>query len=129
VANSSPRGLTDVGGTLFLAAHEPTHGQELWKSDGTRAGTRLVRDINPGTGNSHPYYLTDVGGSLFFRADDGTHGVELWNSDGSRAGTQVAARNLDSTLLYSQAVAGGALYFAGHDVMHGVELWKVLPPE
>ena len=48
--------------------------RELWKSDGTAAGTVLVKDINPGSGGSYPGDLTDVNGTLFFTADDGTHG-------------------------------------------------------
>ena len=43
-----PASLTNVGGTLFFSADDGTHGSELWKSDGTAAGTVLVKDINPG---------------------------------------------------------------------------------
>ena len=42
--------LTDVGGTLFFTADDGIHGRELWKSDGTEAGTVLVKDIDPGAG-------------------------------------------------------------------------------
>ena len=59
---------------------------ELWKSDGTEAGTVMVKDIWPG-GDGRPLYLTDIGGILYFRTDDGTHGCELWRSDGTEAGT------------------------------------------
>ena len=38
-----------VGDTLFFAANDGVHGTELWKSDGTEAGTVLVKDINPGS--------------------------------------------------------------------------------
>ena len=40
-----PRYLTNVGGTLFFSANDGTNGGELWKSDGTAAGTVLVKDI------------------------------------------------------------------------------------
>ena len=43
-----PRNLTNVNGTLFFAADDGTNGCELWKSDGTAAGTVLVKDIRPG---------------------------------------------------------------------------------
>ena len=77
-----------MGGTLFFTAQDGVHGQELWKSGGSSAGTVLVKDINPGHGSAASS-LTAVGGTLFFTADDGVHGQELWTStaaDGHRPG-------------------------------------------
>jgi len=57
---------------------------ELWKSDGTGAGTVMVADIYKGLdeyeylASSEPSWLTDVNGTLFFIANDGEHGRELW---------------------------------------------------
>ena len=84
-----PPDLTAVGGTLFFTADDGVHGRELWKSDGTKAGTVLVKDITPRRRcqRLRPVPLTDVGGTLFFTADDGVHGEELWKSDGTKAGT------------------------------------------
>src|SRR5205814_318996 len=45
-----PDQLTAVNGTLFFVADDPTNAFELWKSDGTAAGTVLVKDINHGAG-------------------------------------------------------------------------------
>ena len=44
-----PGNLTAVGGRLFFSADDGVRGEELWKSDGSRAGTVLVEDINTGT--------------------------------------------------------------------------------
>ena len=92
---SRPRSLTAVGSTLYFSADDGTNGTELWKSDGTAAGTQLVKDIRPGISPYFPSYssspsdLTAVGSTLFFSANDGTNGRELWKSDGTTAGTQL----------------------------------------
>ena len=76
-----------IAGTLFFVSSDADAGWELWKSDGTTAGTVLVKDIQPGSGYSYPRALTVVGSTVFFVADDGTNGPELWKSDGTSAGT------------------------------------------
>ncbi len=65
--------LTDLNGTLFFAADDGIHGWGLWKSDGTEAGTVMVKDIEPLL-----EYSAAIDGTLFFSADDGTHGYALW---------------------------------------------------
>src|SRR5262245_48921167 len=71
--------LTDVDGTLFFSARDGSHGAQLWKSDGTEAGTVMVKDIrSTGRHSSAPDWLTAVSGTLFFTAYDGLHGTELW---------------------------------------------------
>src|SRR5262249_14576175 len=77
-----------VNGTLFFTANSTTTRRELWKSDGTAAGTALVKDINVDrTYSANPGPIIDVNGTKFFGADDGVHGWELWKSDGTAAGT------------------------------------------
>ncbi|HEY2840050.1 MAG TPA: ELWxxDGT repeat protein, partial [Pirellulales bacterium] len=85
---SSPSEMVAIGSTTYFAAYDGVHGNELWKSDGTAAGTVLVKDIKPGGANSFPRYLTNVNGTLFFTAGDfhpGYAGVDLWKSDGTAA--------------------------------------------
>jgi ELWxxDGT repeat protein len=68
-APSRPEELAGLGDTLFFQARDGA-GFELWRSDGTAAGTVLVKDIDPdpGHGGSEPSELTAIGGMLFFAA-------------------------------------------------------------
>ena len=54
LTNSYPFRLTDVGVTLYFAAKDGIHGNELWESDGTADGTFMVMDIRPGSTSSDP---------------------------------------------------------------------------
>ncbi|HET9221287.1 MAG TPA: ELWxxDGT repeat protein, partial [Roseiflexaceae bacterium] len=66
LSDSSPGNLYAAGSTLFFMADDGASGAELWRSDGTDAGTRLVKDINPGRDGSSPDSLILVNGTLFF---------------------------------------------------------------
>ena len=123
---------------------------ELWKSDGTEAGTVMVRDIDPGhrtlksdgTGRGHgdvrghpagaasssPSFLFNVKGKILFLANDGVNGRELWASDGTAGGTNLV-KNIDpSTTDFSgpQNMTGlsDSVVFGATDGVTGVELWK-----
>lgn len=124
--SSNPQQLTAVGNTLFFVAEDQTHGQELWKTDGTEAGTLLVKDICPGVNGSSPSNFTRIGSVLYFSANDGTNGIELWKSDGTTAGT-LMVKNISPTSNSSPNSLvnyGGQLLFSADDGSHGRELWK-----
>ena len=42
----SPYDLTAVGNTLFFRGYDTTNGYAIWKSDGTTAGTVMVKDTD-----------------------------------------------------------------------------------
>mgnify|MGYP006142295591 CR=1 FL=1 len=77
-------GSLDAGGNLFFAGTDLQHGTELWKSDGTYAGTVRVKQIRKGINSSTPKSFISVNGTVFFVADNGT-GYELWKFDGVTA--------------------------------------------
>ncbi len=79
-----------LGSTVFFVAANGTSGRELWKTDGTEAGTVMVKDIGPGSTAGQVSSLTVIEGALYFAADDGVNGAEIWRSDGTEAGTVVA---------------------------------------
>jgi ELWxxDGT repeat protein len=119
-----------AGDTLYFVADDGVHGTELWKSDGTEAGTVLVRDIRPGPEHSALPPMGAVGDTLFFSADDGVHGFELWKTDGTEAGT-VLVRDIwpgpgtSTPGWYVRSTAvGGALYFEASDETHVGDLWR-----
>jgi len=73
-AGSSPRGSVVIGNVVYFTAYNSLTGAELWRSDGTAAGTVLLKDILPGSGGSDPSSLTNVNGVLYFVADNGVTG-------------------------------------------------------
>jgi ELWxxDGT repeat protein len=129
---SYPEKLTavdlDEDGTsdrLFFTMSEIAEGLEPWISDGTGAGTELLKDIRLGPEDADPAHFTDFAGSLWFRANDGIHGWELWRSDGSEGGTELF---LDIDTLGSGAperlvATASQLFFTADDGIHGRELW------
>jgi ELWxxDGT repeat protein len=84
--------FTAARGSLYFDARDGTAGRELWISDGTPAGTRLLLNVTPETGNasSAPGSFAAYGDRLYFAADDGINGRELWRSDATSAGTELA---------------------------------------
>src|SRR4029077_5047840 len=82
-----------VGGTAFFRAITLSHGDEVWKTDGTAAGTVEVKDVQTLASslfviNNNTFGpLRSLGGKLLFDANDGVSGIEPWISDGTAAGT------------------------------------------
>jgi ELWxxDGT repeat protein len=109
--------MIEYGGELYFMAEDLEHGRELWRSDGTEAGTRMVKEAVAGTGGIHVTEMQVANGLLFYLD---ANGLDLWRSDGSVAGTFVisepAVRVLDI-----EAV-GNFVYFWGGSNFN--ELWK-----
>jgi ELWxxDGT repeat protein len=103
-------------------------GREPWVSDGTDAGTKLLKDINPFTTSSNPSNLIKFGNSIFFTGNDGTNGAELWKSDGTEAGT-VLFKDINTAFGSSSnpsnfRISNNILFFTATTSTAGVELWK-----
>src|SRR5204863_471104 len=119
-----------VNKTLFFTASRPDTGRELWKSDGTEAGTVLVKDIVPGPGSgagSGPGFLTAVNGTLFFTVYHYSGDV-LWKSDGTEAGT-VLVKDIyqggpQGSWISNLTAVNGTLFFTDFHRDTGWEVWK-----
>ena len=70
---------------VYYQSKSEQSGWELFKTDGTPAGTGLVVDINPGEDSGMAVPQTTVDGKLLFLADNGTKGIEPWTWDGTTA--------------------------------------------
>ncbi|KAA0255807.1 hypothetical protein FBQ97_02470 [Acidobacteria bacterium ACD] len=120
--------LTAARGKLFFAAWDAEHGHELWTSDGTVEGTRLLADILPGPSGSFPSSLTEVGNVLMLSASDGPHGAEPWTSDGTTTGTRMLADVAPGAGSSSPSLFAATcddLFFVAFHPDSGRELWAL----
>jgi ELWxxDGT repeat protein len=124
--SSSPYGIVEYNGVMYFNADDGSNGAELWRSDGTDAGTYMLKDINPGSASSSPYELTISNGILFFQANDGVNGAELWKTDGTAAGTTMVKdiySGSSSSTPTGLIDVNGTLYFSAETLNEGRELW------
>jgi len=126
--SSKPKDLINFNGVLFFTAFTNECGRELWKSDGSDAGTIQIVDLNPGSQNSFVnanFCITD--NTMYFSANNGEKGFELWKTDGSEHGT-VLVKDINSGVEGSfpnQLVAiNNLIYFEACNTEYGAELWK-----
>jgi ELWxxDGT repeat protein len=121
-------GESDIGHPWYVVAGDRAYvfavqpRRELWRTDGTAAGTMRLRDFGP-TRNQrtpqyeYPHHLTAVGSTIFFAIDDGQHGSELWRSDGTEAGTSIVADLVPGggTPVIAEVVSAGRQLFIAYE--------------
>ncbi|HEV2720664.1 MAG TPA: ELWxxDGT repeat protein, partial [Thermoanaerobaculia bacterium] len=124
--SSSPAEFAALGDKIFFVATTDAAGTELWSTDGTSGGTKLVADIVAGSGSSSPSLLRAVNGVLLFNARDVNHGIELWTSDGTAAGTHLLSDispGPTSSQPGARIVYKNKMLFSADDGTNGRELW------
>lgn len=121
-STSSGRRSTDATST---SGGRSSTNNELWKTDGTSAGTVLVKEINTFSG-SNPTEFVVYNNKLYFVADDGTNGEELWSTDGTEGGTTLVTdiHPSDDADISELTVFDNKLYFSANDGTNGDELWS-----
>ncbi len=116
-----------------------SQGIELWKSNGTSAGTVLIADLFPGSTDSLPTNFVSFGGFTYFTADGQTAsapfeaiGRELFRIndtltnpslvfDIATGGTGSEPR--DFVVSGGNSANGGRLFFTASTLAQGRELW------
>ena len=122
---STPRFASVEGGVVF-AATTPEYGREPWFTDGTKEGTRLIHDVNPGALGSDPYRFTSASGGVFFSARNDARGAELRYS-GPGFGGAVTVDDPSGTGHLTDPYAlcpfDDGILFTSHCGVRGEELW------
>lgn len=107
------------GSSGYFSSTTLDAGSELWRTDGTQAGTYLVKDLQPGQQSSNPNSFFEFQGSVYFAAAL-NDGYFLFRTDGTSAGTVPIALTIGQKPL----VLGNRIYFGGYDEANGTELWS-----
>lgn len=118
---------TTVGSQYFFYGFTTTNGRELWVTDGTPAGTHIVKDLYPGIANGVTNLpITIFKNKVWFSARNSTEGYELWSSDGTSSGTVSINVNGNSNDSHPELMAAGTehLYFAAYDENNVRALWR-----
>ncbi|MEM7709043.1 MAG: ELWxxDGT repeat protein [Pseudomonadota bacterium] len=122
---SSIEHLVPFAGFLYFCADDGVHGRELWRTDGTSAGTTLVQDINPGVESGCDDFdrsMQVYNGALYLRANNGGLPT-LFRTNGQAGGAAPVFDFADSFRELTQY--SGLLYFFADDGMgSGRELWR-----
>jgi large repetitive protein len=145
-AGSNPQDITYAVGQqapnppnqvlVYFSAWSAGHGRQLWKSNGTAAGTVMVTNVHPGAAGLGPEDIAPlVDTTAMFSGDDGVHGREPWVTDGTTAGTKMyqdlnpGRAGSDPADITPQVYNVGILaslpiwYFSANDGTHGREFF------
>ena len=87
----------NFNGYIFFSATDASNSSQLWKTNGTKDGTVLVKTLNPSDDGLDGSYIYTKSG-IVFAGDDGINGIEPWFSDGTKENTkQIANINTNAS--------------------------------
>jgi ELWxxDGT repeat protein len=123
-----------AGDKIFILSSSFINGvSELWVSDGTVNGTKVIQTFD---NDGDPHNMLAIGDRVYFPARDPEHGFELWTSTGTtestvlvkdiRAGSGDSMRFVtlpNNRVTTDFATDGKRLFFTANDGIHGPELW------
>lgn len=121
-----------LNGKLIFKGYSPKCGKEIFITDGTKSGTKLIKDINAGIAGSQPDGTTMavLSNYVYFAAFTTTSGSELWKTDGTAANTVLVkdivagpTSGIDTSHFSIESTAS-AILFNGTTAANGNELWS-----
>ena len=122
--DSYPGNFVATDQALFFVARNSAAERELWKSDGTTAGTVLVKHVENGIIRPGLSVLNNI---VYFGVEKSNPiQFELWRSDGTATGT-FRLKTINSTGSSGGVegiVVGNSLLFVASDGIHGQEWWR-----
>lgn len=118
-SGSGPVVIGVLNNVIYYRANDTEHGYELWRSDGTTAGTKMLRDLRTGPEPSMPIVMYADKNVIYFSSFDGTS-RSIWKLDASETLTLIATIPVDS--LYPARLIGDKLYFIS--TLGGGELYR-----
>jgi ELWxxDGT repeat protein len=126
--STSPSGMGEAGTLLYhnriyFFANTTGYGSEIWSTDGTAEGTRLLKDMNPGSEHFDGQILGIANDKLLiYGKTNYVLGKAIYASDGTEDGT---AKLLDIEIGGGNITeVNGIFYFAGYTDATGYEIWR-----
>ncbi|CAL2076457.1 T9SS type A sorting domain-containing protein [Tenacibaculum sp. 190524A02b] len=92
VSNGLPTFFSEsLNGELYFNANDGFNysGGEIWKTNGTKSGTKLVVNYN-----GRLYGLTKVGSLIYMAILTDSTTLEIWKTDGTESGTVLVKENI-----------------------------------
>jgi ELWxxDGT repeat protein len=126
--NSRPFDFFSTNDKIYFKADNGIVGDEIWVSDGTAAGTKLLLETQAGLttrGDNARYF--EYNGKVLFQSSLQEFPLKynLYSTDGTPAGTTLLSNaQYDYDLFVPQIVYQNKLYFMAKAFNKGTELWQ-----
>lgn len=118
------RNYSVQGNTMFFTGYDAVNGAEPWVTDGTPAGTHLLKNIKAGAATSYADGYVFLNGYVYFRAAAVATGATLWRTDGTEAGTvEIAVPQLTVWSLTIARVNNKLVFIGNDNNVLGPEPW------
>lgn len=106
-----------LNNALYFMAYHPQNEYQLWTSDGTFDGTKMLKEINP-NGSAVDWnnqgQIVVAGSNIFFNAYD-DNDYALWKSDGTPEGTMLVDTEYNAYGPYNITSVGSLVSFVAYN--------------